>query len=176
VGALWHLRDINDFTDEDKKRYVTEFQRTGLRTRSADRIGWSVAVIKKIMEIDPDFVAAIDQAYEMYKDSLCEELTGRAVEGWDEPVFFRGEQCGVIRRKSDRLFEVLLKRHVPEFRDHQKVDVSVAGGVLVVPSSGMSVESWEGGIGAVEANLISELGGNEKDLGKISEDSGGGEE
>ena len=33
---------------------------------------------------------------------------------FDEPVFYRGRQCGAIRHYSDRLLIVLLKAWTPE--------------------------------------------------------------
>ncbi len=42
-------------------------------------------------------------------DDLEAELRRRAMEGTEKPVYFRGEECGVIRNYSDALGMFLLK-------------------------------------------------------------------
>jgi len=41
-----------------------------------------------------------------------EEIRRRAIDGWDAPVFWRGQQCGTIRKKSDRLLCLRYERIV----------------------------------------------------------------
>jgi hypothetical protein len=47
-------------------------------------------------------------------DNLRDQVLELAVEGWVEPVFYRGRQCGTIRHYSDRLLMLLLKAWKPE--------------------------------------------------------------
>ncbi len=47
-------------------------------------------------------------------DVLKDEAIRRGYEGWREPVFYQGHQCGTIRRYSDRLLMALLKLGKPE--------------------------------------------------------------
>ena len=39
----------------------------------------------------------------MGRDCAVEEMTVRAIEGWEEPVFYRGRQVAVRRRHDTRL-------------------------------------------------------------------------
>lgn len=67
----------------------------------------------------PEFKALFDQVAEDAIDLLEEEARRRAVDGVDEPVFHKGDQCGVIRKYSDTLLITLLKARRPlTFRDH----------------------------------------------------------
>lgn len=77
---------------------------------------------------DADFCKLWDEAIEMARDALEAEARRRAVDGWQEPVFQQGKQVGTIQRYSDRMLEILLKGHRPQFRDRGP-DVNV--GVLV---------------------------------------------
>lgn len=53
------------------------------------------------------------------------------------------KQRPLVRRVySDKLMELLLKRHIPEFRDKQQVDLNVNTGVLRVEHQ-VSREDWE---------------------------------
>jgi hypothetical protein len=58
-----------------------------------------------------------DTAYRRDFEPVQEEVAGKlldeavevALNGWLEPVFYRGQQCGTIRRYSDRLLIMLLR-------------------------------------------------------------------
>jgi hypothetical protein len=81
-----------------------------------------------------EFAKAWDEAIEQARDALEAEARRRAVEGWNEPVYQQGKKVGTIRRYSDRMLEVLLKGHRPQFRD-KGVEVDV--GVKVEPAQSM---------------------------------------
>ena len=85
----------------------------------------NITVICKLMGISPSnlLVArkndelfdqgvrnAIDEGY----DLIEEEARRRAVDGVLEPVFYRGEEVGKIRRYSDQLLITLLKGYKPK--------------------------------------------------------------
>jgi hypothetical protein len=55
---------------------------------------------------------------EDFRDHIRGEAKRRAIDGWEEPLFWKGQPTGhTIRKKSDRMLELLLKAHCPEFRD-----------------------------------------------------------
>lgn len=72
---------------------------------------------------DPDYIQRFRDAEGAFADGIRQEVFERAINGWDEPVFQSGRQAtdaqgraAVIRRKSDRLLELLAKAKCPEFR------------------------------------------------------------
>jgi hypothetical protein len=75
--------------------------------------------------VDAEFMRRWDEAIETAKDALEAEARRRAVEGWQEPVYQQGRQVGTIQRYSDRMLEVLLKGHKPQFRERSDVTVGV---------------------------------------------------
>lgn len=79
---------------------------------------------------DPDFAAAWSDAVDEAIDRLEREAWRRAVEGLEEPVFYQGKVCGVVRRYSDRMLEMLLKAHRPEeYRERHTLEHS--GGMML---------------------------------------------
>lgn len=46
--------------------------------------------------------------------TLQDAAVERAMDGWEEPVLYRGRVCGTIRHYSDRLLLFLLKAWMPE--------------------------------------------------------------
>ena len=131
------------FTPEVKQKYLELFTQTGRVSDSAKACGISGTTIKDHRRQDPQFDAACKIAYGLYCDSLEAEVFRRAVLGWNEPVFYRGEVCGHIQRWSDRMLELHVKRHIPEYREKQTVDLTVNGGVLVVPGLTLTPDEWE---------------------------------
>jgi hypothetical protein len=71
---------------------------------------------------DPEFRAKWDEACETAIDSLEREAWRRAIEGYEEPVFYQGNQVSTIRKFSDRLLEILLRAKRPsEYRPPMEV-------------------------------------------------------
>jgi hypothetical protein len=64
-------------------------------------------------EKDPNFDQGVKEAMEQGYDLIEEEARRRAVDGVLEPVFYRGEEVGAIRKYSDQLLITLLKGYKP---------------------------------------------------------------
>jgi hypothetical protein len=65
-------------------------------------------------------------------DALEAEARRRALEGWEEPVFFGGVVCGHVQKYDSTLLLLLLKAHRPgKFGDHARVEHSGDGTVQV---------------------------------------------
>lgn len=78
---------------------------------------------------DPEFAAAWDEALETGVDEAEGELHRRAVKGVLEPVFYKGEEVGHIRRHSDTLLMFLLKAHRPEkYKETVRSELTGANG------------------------------------------------
>lgn len=108
-------------TDALKVAIVEELGRHFAPGSVARSFGVSYECYRQYLRKDPEFRAAVDEAREFYAESLRIEVHRRAVEGWDEPVFYNGVQCGVVRRYSD----ALLLRHVARFDPSYRATVSV---------------------------------------------------
>ncbi len=97
-------------------------------------IGVSTAYRRR--KADGAFAALWDEAraegHVVLADRLEAEADRRASEGWDEPVFHNGAQCGTKRRFSDMLLIFRLKALAPQ-RYRERVDVAGHdGGPLTV--------------------------------------------
>lgn len=144
------------FTPVIMARFLAAFAATGRLGTACRAVGLGNQALENARERFPDFDEAIDEAYQEFTDRLHEEAVRRAVDGWDEPVFYQGEVVGYIRRKSDRILEMLLKAHIPDkFRDKLDVNASVTGGVLVAPAA-VTVADWAAQFSALAAPTVIE--------------------
>ncbi len=80
---------------------------------------------------DPAFERAWDEALSIAVGLLEDEAWRRAREGWLEPVFFKGEQQGSVRKYSDTLLIFLLKAHNPA-KYRENLDLTSGGQPLTV--------------------------------------------
>lgn len=131
------------YTEATVQAFLDAYARTGVIGRSAHEAGVSHQAIIDWRKKFPEFDVAVKSAYEAYKELLHAEIHRRAVTGVPKPVFYQGEEVGEITEYSDRMLELLAKRHMPEFRDRYQVDMSVTPGVLAVPGMGITSREWE---------------------------------
>lgn len=128
--------DEKEREDKDKV-FFAALSAYGNVSKAADAAGWCRAWLYARRAEDEAFAAAWDKALEIGVEALEDEAKRRAYEGWDEPVFYEGVECGAKRKFSDTLLIVLLKAHKPEkYAERQKVE-SVSNDIT--PRSPMEV-------------------------------------
>lgn len=89
-----------------------------------------------LRDADANFGAEWDEAIVMGTEALEDEARRRAVDGWDEPVYQKGELVGHIRRYDSALIQFLLKKRDPSFRENARVEVTGARGGPVEVAAG----------------------------------------
>lgn len=96
----------------------------GFVGKACEAVGISKQSVHNWRDSDPKFAADWDRAVELATEDLEKEVRRRAFHGVDEPVFYQGEQCGVIRKYSDSLLMFAIKARKPEYRDKITIDVN----------------------------------------------------
>jgi hypothetical protein len=114
----------------------------GVYYKACRAAGISLRYFEKMREAWPVLDDLTQDAMAVYRQKLIEIVHERAVNGVEEEVYYQGRPCGSVRHYSDQLLAMLIKRHLPEFRDHSTADVNVNGGVLVVHQPAQSREEW----------------------------------
>lgn len=111
------------------------------------------------------FAELCQEASNMFADKVEAEVVRRAVEGYDEPIVYKGqimsefdEETGkfkpiTVKKFSDRLLEVLIKGQKPKYAGDAQVQINAGegSGVLVVPA-GVDTDSWSEQIKAHQAD------------------------
>ena len=87
-------------------------------TQSAATVGVSRQHVNHLRRTRPEFAKDWDNAMQEATDALEHAARGRAMDGYQRPVYQRGELVGYEPCYSDQLMITLLKAHRPEkFRD-----------------------------------------------------------
>ncbi len=132
-------RKIRKYTKFNLKRreiYIDVLKATGNPAEAARKcnICWQTAYNYKNKH--PDFAVLYENSIEEGIDDLLGELRRRAKDGVDEPVFYQGVECGIIKKYSDSLGMFLVKGRRKEYCDRQEITIP----------GGLRVEfTWEGG-------------------------------
>lgn len=128
-------------TPKRLKAFVVALTECGSVTDAAKAAGLSRQNAYRIRERNPKFAKAWDSAIEKAMDKLEAEGYRRAFEGTEEPVFYKGMECGAVRKYSDTLLMFLLNgRRGSVFKHRQEVSgpnggpVEVAAKVIVLPA------------------------------------------
>ena len=112
-----------------KRAFLAALAHTGNVTQAADITDIARSAHYQWLEADPVYVAAYKDAMEQAAQRLEAEAKRRAVDGVEEPVFYQGKQCGVIKRYSDALLMFLLKGAMPDkYKERTSTELTGAGG------------------------------------------------
>lgn len=101
-----------------KARFLAELRENGSAALAADAAGLSYVQVQALREADPVFARAWADAMTEAVDRAEAEVYRRAFQGVDRPVFYAGQQVGIIKDYSDSLAALYLKAHRPDaYRD-----------------------------------------------------------
>jgi len=98
------------------EQIMASFETHGAIQTACDAVGVTLGMFQYAVTHNAwqeDYAAS----YRRYKDSLTRELTRRARDGVQKPVFYKGEIVGHTTEYSDRLLELAAKAHDTRFRD-----------------------------------------------------------
>ena len=109
-------------------------------THAAERICLARGYMYQLRAADPAFASEWTLAIEEGTELLEQAALTRGRDGWDEPVYQRGIQVGVIRKYSDVLLMFMLKGRLPEkYREHLSANVNISG----VAVKAIDASAWD---------------------------------
>jgi hypothetical protein len=109
----------NTKTILSKKRFLERFKKYYMVGTAAKAAGIDRTTVYKWLKKDKTFEGKFRQTRNEMLTVLEDEAFRRAYKGVAEPVFYKGEECGIVQKFSDRLLIVLLKAYAPEkYREH----------------------------------------------------------
>ena len=130
------------FDADLRRRFLELYRLTGQLQKSARECGISPSTVRDHLKNDLAFKDAYDEAYGDFKEAIEREALRRAIMGWEEPVYQQGVLAGTVRKYDSPLLQLILKRHIPEYKEKHQVDVNLNAGVLAVPEK-ESEDEWE---------------------------------
>jgi len=118
-----------------QQAFLESFQVIGVITRAAIDAGVSRRTVYNWLKNDGQFQERFKLAEEDARDELRAEMWRRAVEGWDVPVYYRGNLVGKIRKYSDALLLRMAYCRLPEYhqaRQHERPETAVVGAATTI--------------------------------------------
>ena len=122
-------RTSSGISQSRKKRFLDAFAQCGVICQAAEMAGITDRSHRSWMAHSEQYRAAFKEAEERAIQVLEVELRRRAVEGFEDPVFYQGKEVGAVRRYSDLLLIFLLKARRPDvYREVRETKLS--GGLV----------------------------------------------
>lgn len=137
--------------DPAKARYLTSLEKHGKRGMAAAAAGVCSTTISKHMEMDPEFKAAAEVAWDSYREQRVLQIENEAILGFDEVIFSPTGERGFRKRYETQLRLAVLRKLDPDgYREKSTLDVNFQGGAVVVPLP-PSADEWEAMFAAQQA-------------------------
>lgn len=132
----------NSLTPEKKAQFLARLSEYGNVTRAAEDCELSRVYLYQTKREDELFAVEWEEAARVGAARLEDEARRRAVEGWQEPVWYQGEEVGAVRKYSDTLLICLLKAHHPEkYADRSENKTTLSGAVEISHSLAPELQS-----------------------------------
>lgn len=129
-------------TPKKLAEFLDALAETGNVLASAELTNLNRRELYRLRANDPAFAGSWDEALSQAADALEAEARRRALDGWEEPVFYQGVESGYVRKYSDTLLIFLLKGLRPDrFRDRSTTELVGAGGSPLVTAINVYVPS-----------------------------------
>src|SRR5262249_4108529 len=110
-----------------KAAFIEAYAKIGTVFHAAQHVGLPRRRHYKWVQKDPNYARQVAEAEEEAIQHLEREARRRAMVGVEEPVYYKGQVCGAVRKYSDTLLIFLLKSKRPQiYREYQSVDVAMS--------------------------------------------------
>ena len=117
-----------------QSKFLEAFRDSGTLAGAARSTGASTSSHYRWLQDDAEYAAQFEEANQQATDDLEQEARRRALDGVEEPVFYKGEKVGSVRKYSDPLLILLLMAKRPEqFRERVDVTSKVDHGLAIDP-------------------------------------------
>lgn len=116
---------MEKLSKEKLHAFCTALATTGLVRKACEAVGISMTTAFKWRKGIPQFAEMWDEATEVSTALAEDEAWRRAVDGFDKPVFHKGEFVDNVRCYSDPLLMTLLKARKPDtYRENSRLELS----------------------------------------------------
>lgn len=130
-------------TDKVLDEYVELIAAGVAKGDAATMLGVSYRTLADRARKNPDLKARIDLAWYEGAEDLIEEARRRGVDGWEEPVYQRGELVGYVRKYDSNLLMFSIKGRRPEYKENPKIDLTQINAVKFEDRSVSIAEGWK---------------------------------
>lgn len=114
-----------DKTKLQKESVLAAFAESGNVSKACRKAKMTRTTFYEWLQKDKKFKKDYDRVLKVAVGLMEDEAKRRALDGVLEPVFYKGEKVGSIRKYSDTLLIVLLKAHAPEkYRERVSTEIS----------------------------------------------------
>lgn len=120
--------------DKDKELFLAALRDECNVSRAARETGITPKHAYDLREQDADFAERWAAALKEGVEGLVHKAQKRAFDGVDEPVFYKGVECGAVKKYDTALTMFLLKAYDDRFRErtevHHSLEIDLARSIV----------------------------------------------
>lgn len=113
------------------EQFLHHLKRTGLPATAAEAAGTTLKAVESWRNESMEFDEAYNEVLELNIDQLELTARDRAINGWEEPVFYQGEECGTVTKFDNGLLRWLIEGNRNKYKPSIK-HTGADGGPLTV--------------------------------------------
>ena len=98
------------WTPAARAAFIEHLSRCGIVLDAAKAVGLSAQSAYGLRNRDPEFMRAWDTARDVAREHIADTVYSRALDGWQEEVWYKGEMVGHRQRQNPMLLLRLLER------------------------------------------------------------------
>lgn len=139
------------FDDVQKAKFLKALATHGMKGRAAEAADICLSIANNHREVDPEFAAAYEAAYEKYRDRVHKVVQKIAIRGLRKPIVggeFRDQVVAYETIYATNILAMEMKRVDHAWREKTEITANVRGGVLVAPAEVADVTEWAALYGA----------------------------
>jgi len=118
------MANQSKLTPARQRKFLDVLSETGSAAKGALAVKISRNTLYIHRKKNKKFAEAWEEAEQRGVDALVEEARRRAYDGVNEPVFYKGEEVGLICKYSDTLLMFLIKAKRPEYRENYQMNLT----------------------------------------------------
>lgn len=118
--------EFGGHTEDTWLTFCQEFMRTGRQDKACKLSGIPRETVYKRTRQDVEFAKFVAEVKEILMESLEDEAVRRGRDGWLEPVYFKGEFQGNVRKYDSSLLTFMLIHGKPEkYRPKKEQELTI---------------------------------------------------
>jgi hypothetical protein len=111
-------------TKEKMKEMLAHYAETCNVVRAAERAGIPRRLHYQWIDRWPRYAEVFEKTKRAAAEYMESVAVERASEGWLEPIYYQGSQCGEVRRYDSGLMQLLLRGLMPDKYGMQRAEIS----------------------------------------------------
>lgn len=133
-------RQGRKITEAEREKFLEVLAETCNAMEAARQVGRSARSFYSIAKREPEFNERYQDALEIVKGKIEQEIFRRGIDGVEKPIMYQGKPVGMLREYSDRMLEMMAYAYIPEkYTKVVKQEITGKDGKDLIPEDKIAI-------------------------------------